>query len=136
MKLQLLSLKFSNRLLNFEIENKDWFESWVPPRPEGYHTLEGFNLALNSLLNEINNGEGLYFILTEGENIVGRFNISEICDGTPEIGYRIHQNFSGKGFAKEGVRLLIEKASEYGLSRLKAEALIENYASTSILISN
>ena len=40
-KLELLDLKDSQQLLDFEQQNRDWFEQFIPPREDNFYSSEG-----------------------------------------------------------------------------------------------
>jgi ribosomal-protein-alanine N-acetyltransferase len=66
-------------------------------------------------------------------HIVGRVNIVDIADGTGEIGYRIGEASSGRGYARSAVSAALEVAATRGLSRVTAMTTVENVASQRVL---
>lgn len=136
MKLEILTSDHFLRLFSFEIDNRDWFEQWVPPRPEGYYQWSNFERSCAARLQEISLGKGLYYLLLDEQGIIGRFNIADISGGVGDVGYRVAESRAGKGCAKAGLGLMIQEARKSGLSHLVAEALVENAASSKVLLAH
>ena len=120
-------------LFDFERRNQDWFEQWVPPRPESYHHYDSFCAQCDRLLAEMTDGSARYFLGYLGDTLVGRFNLTALTQSTADIGYRIDQTFAGRGLAFPFASLLVEEARTLGLKTLTASALKENIASTKTL---
>ena len=69
--------------------------------------------------------------------MVGRVNLTEVVDGSAELGYRIAQKAAGQGLATAAVRKVRElAAAEYGLSNLRARVKLDNPASRTVLEHN
>jgi ribosomal-protein-alanine N-acetyltransferase len=124
-----------DNLFKFEMENKDWFEQWVPPRADNYFQFTDFTRLNLNLIEEMNSGLGLFYLLLKDNIIVGRFNIADINSHFGDIGYRIAENQCAKGYGKMGLNLLVEQARFHKLKRLTASALEDNIASQRILES-
>lgn len=124
---------YFEHLFAFEIENRKWFEEWVPPRPHGYFVYEHFVDYCERLIEEMNSGEGLYYIGFDQGEIIGRFNLTFLDSDTVDIGYRVAHKHIGKGYAHRFTKMLVEAAEKAGASKIKAEALVENSASTKVL---
>lgn len=133
--LSLVALSSGNfeALFNFELENIAWFEKWVPPRPESYWDYSAFVAACEGLIREVQEGKAIYCLGMLGNEIVGRFNLSDISNGTASLGYRIAEAHAGKGLATQFAKLLLNQASKAGIKTIYAQALEENLASTAIL---
>ncbi|AJQ93380.1 GNAT family N-acetyltransferase [Gynuella sunshinyii] len=125
--------RFFDKLFDFETTNREWFEEWVPPRPHDYFIYERFVEYCERLIEEVDSGEGLYFIgLIKGE-VIGRFNLTFLESGAVDIGYRVAYKHIGKGYAYTFSKMLVEEARKVGGKRLQADALVENTASTKVL---
>lgn len=133
MKLVPLHEKDFKALFDFEVENREWFESWVPPRPDGYYEYEVFTKLSSSLVDEMNDGDGLYFLGIQSGEIIGRFNLTFTDDTTADIGYRVSGSQLGKGYGYSFGKLLLAEAKKTGVTKCVAEALLENRGSTRIL---
>ena len=78
--------------------------------------------------------EGRYFLcLTETDQIIGTFNISNIIRGhfhSAYLGYEIFHPYQGHGYMRLGLKLLLNEAfQELNLHRLEANIQPENIAS-------
>jgi ribosomal-protein-alanine N-acetyltransferase len=134
MELIPIQKRYFEKLFDFETTNREWFEEWVPPRPHDYFIYERFVEYGERLIEEIDSGEGLYFIgLVKGE-LVGRFNLTFLENGAGDIGYRVAYKHLGKGYAYGFSKMLVEEAKKVGATRLQADALVENSASTRVLM--
>jgi RimJ/RimL family protein N-acetyltransferase len=79
----------------------------------------------------------LHLLVTERGEVVGRVNLTEVADGSAELGYRIAQKATGQGLATAAVRKVRElAATEYGLTRLRARVTLDNPASRKVLEHN
>lgn len=77
----------------------------------------------------------LHVLTTDDGTIAGRVNLICITDGEAELGYRIGQEFAGRGLATEAVRQVCELArAEYGLTRLRARTTDDNAPSVAVLL--
>ena len=138
-KLELVSEKNFNDIFKFELENKEYFEKTLPPRCSGYFEKNIFFNIMNEIEEEQKNGECYMYVIRNGfGNMVGRvnfFNLSEVR--TAEIGYRIGENESGKGYASDAVeRALKIGFCEYRFKKIFAGTSPENIGSRKILEKN
>jgi len=135
---RLLRVEDTDAVLNFELENRAWFEQWVPPRPDGYFSRETLRKTNESLVNEAKIETAyMHLILGESSRIVGRINLSNIQRenfASADVGYRIAQTETGRGIARLAVGLIEGMArSDYGLGRLYGSCLATNPASSAVL---
>lgn len=121
-------------LLQFETENKSYFEQFVPPRPVGFLTELGMIEAVEALLGEMESGAGMYYLLWRGHKIVGRFNFSRCGTGVAELGYRIGANQTGKGMATLGLELALNAVKlSLARTRIVGETTPDNLASMRVM---
>jgi ribosomal-protein-alanine N-acetyltransferase len=134
--LQLLRLDHAPALLAFERENRVYFAASVPDRGDEFFAQ--FDTRLAQLLEWQAAGTDYFHLLVaEGGEVVGRVNLTEVGDGSAELGYRIAQKVAGRGLATTTVRMVREvAATEYGLSRLRARVRLDNVASRKVLEHN
>ncbi|MFF4170860.1 GNAT family N-acetyltransferase [Streptomyces sp. NPDC001744] len=120
-------------LLVFERENRDYFAASVPDRGDAYFA--GFAEHHRALLAEQETGTVRFHVLVgEGGEILGRFNLVDVADGSAELGYRVAERATGRGVATAGVREVCRLArEEYGLSRLTAVTTLDNAGSRAVL---
>ncbi|MEU8539834.1 GNAT family N-acetyltransferase [Streptomyces sp. NPDC048717] len=120
-------------LLAFERDNRAYFSAFVPDRGDAYFA--GFDARHQALLDEQESGTIAFHVLVgdDGE-IVGRFNLVDLADGSAELGYRVAEKATGRGVATAGIRELCRLArEEYGLSRLTAVTTLDNGPSRAVL---
>ena len=134
--LQLLRLDHAPALLAFERENRAYFAASVPDRGDEFFA--EFDTRYAQLLAwQAAGTDYLHLLVAEGSEVVGRVNLTEVADGTAELGYRIAQKAAGQGLATAAVRKVRElAATEYGLTRLRARVTLNNPASRKVLEHN
>jgi [ribosomal protein S5]-alanine N-acetyltransferase len=132
-ELQRLRPDHEAAVLDFERVNRAYFAESISDRDDGFY--ENFAERYREVLAEQEAGTRIFHVLVdEHETVVGRFNLSNIVDGTAEVGYRVAQRVSGRGVATSGLRSLCRIArEEYGLRTLTAVAGNENLASRRVL---
>lgn len=120
-------------LLAFERENRAFFAASVPDRGDAY--FDEFEELLRDRLAEQESGAILFHVLVAGDGeIVGRFNLVDVADGSAELGYRVAEKATGRGVATGAIRELCVRArEEYGLRRLTAATTLDNAASRAVL---
>ncbi|MFK0228338.1 GNAT family N-acetyltransferase [Streptomyces sp. NPDC090303] len=120
-------------LLLFERENRAYFAARVPDRGDAY--FDAFAERHRALLDEQETGAIVFHVLVaEGGEVIGRFNLVDVADGSAELGYRVAERAAGRGVATAGVRELCRLArEEYGLSRLTAATTLDNAGSRAVL---
>ncbi len=127
-------------IYSFEKANRDYFEKYLPPRPETYFNLDSFQNITNGLLVEQNNHEiFMHIIRNPHGDMVGRINLLTLENDkrTGELGYRIGENYSNLGYASEAVRIVLDKAFNiYGLNKIIAGTATDNFASKKVLMKN
>ncbi|MDT8862692.1 GNAT family N-acetyltransferase [Alkalihalobacillus sp. MEB130] len=140
-KLEVLTMDHAEGLLQFEVENREFFEKLVPGRGESYYDRNTFLTFLDELLVEHKKGEGMYYlILTLDGTILGRinlFNVTETPIFSAEIGYRIGEMFLRKGIASKSVNHLKDLLElTYEKIELRAKTTSHNKGSQRILEKN
>ncbi|MGI8314304.1 GNAT family N-acetyltransferase [Halobacillus mangrovi] len=137
--LETLSESDAKALYKFEMENRAFFEKWVPIRGEEYYKWEVYKTIHQSLLEEQFQGKS-YFYLIKGEDevILGRVNLIDVeaSSKTGHLGYRIGEAYSGKGLVSKALGLLLEKVRELGVNHIEAKTTTSNIASRRILEKN
>ncbi len=118
--LETLSSQDCDDLLQFELENKAYFEQFVPPRKEGLLTDAGMARAVDILIGEMIAGSGAYYLLWQGDAVIGRFNFTLVGENVADLGYRLAQNQTGRGVATYGLGLALDEMK----SRLKPTKII------------
>ncbi len=138
--LHLLQTSDARELLEFEVDNRDWFEMSVPPREESFYSLSGVEKQIASFLAEYESDEMIPMLIKDEQGIIcGRINVRDIDEHGErgergELGYRVGHSFSSKGIASNAVRkLLIYLAEQSSLKYVDAYALGGNVGSNKIL---
>ncbi|WP_329118901.1 GNAT family N-acetyltransferase [Streptomyces sp. NBC_01465] len=132
-RLELLRLDHASPLLAFEQENRAYFAALIPDRGDDYFA--HFDARHSDLLAEQETGTVLFHLLVadDGE-VLGRFNLFDVADGSAELGYRVAERAAGKGIASAAVRDMCARAAqEYGLTTLRARTTLDNPASRAVL---
>ena len=74
----------------------------------------------------------VFGIFLDGK-LIGLLNDTEICGKTIEIGYALHPNYHGKGFATEALGAAIPYLFAEGFDQILAGAFETNTASTRVM---
>lgn len=139
--IELIHLDNIKDVFDFEVENKEFFERTLPPRPEGYFNFNEFKNIMIEILEEQSRGECYMHIIRDQSGcVVGRINfhsVEGISHQEAELGYRIGELDQGKGYASEAVKLAAEKVfSDYGIKTIKAGTSTKNGGSQRVLEKN
>ena len=138
MNLSLVDLSDARALLEFECQNKDWFDQFIPPREPNFYSMNGVKQHIRELLLDYHSHEMLPMLIKDSGQIVGRLNVFEIeyDKGSAQLGYRVGQEYVNKGIANWAVSTIIDQLSDMGIVRLFAHASPENPASCRVLEKN
>jgi len=137
MQFELLSKHHLQQLLNFELENRSWFESLIEPRDDDFYSEQGVCQHIDIELDKVNSGSSFCGLLIKGNEIVARANIRDICVNKAMVGYRVSKNYTSQGYASFCLASLINIArKEFGVKALEAKVLENNPASKHILLKH
>jgi ribosomal-protein-alanine N-acetyltransferase len=133
-QLQPVSREYEAAILAFEKSNRDYFAKSINDRGDAF--FEHFSEQFGELVAEQEAGTGAFYVLVdESDEVLGRFNLYDISNGTASVGYRLAERMSGQGVATSGLRSLCRIAREkLGLSNLTAVTSSENVASQRVLL--
>ncbi|MFM2607434.1 GNAT family N-acetyltransferase [Vibrio chagasii] len=135
--LHLLHPSDVSALLEFEVENRQWFEQFVPARKDRFYSNAGVAEQVTSFLTAYDNGEMIPMLIKDANGtIFGRINVRDIDQNTEggELGYRVGHAFGSKGVASNAVRKLLIYLTEHSsLKYVDAYALVGNVGSNKIL---
>lgn len=137
--LELLCVDDAEQLLEFEENNKDWFDQFIPPRESDFYCLQGVTEHIQEFLLDYKCHQLLPFLIKNNEQeIIGRMNFTSLNSrkGTAHVGYRVGKAFTSKGVATGALALAKVKLKEEGFKRLFAYAEQSNTASQRVLTSN
>jgi RimJ/RimL family protein N-acetyltransferase len=132
-KLQRLRPDHEAAVLDFELENREYFAEFIGDRGDDF--FDRFPAHHRALLAQQEAGDGQFHVLVDEDGtIVGRFNLYDIAGGMAVVGYRVAQRASGRGVATSGLQELCRLATdEYGLRTLRAKTSNVNVASQRVL---
>ncbi|QKG85531.1 GNAT family N-acetyltransferase [Kroppenstedtia pulmonis] len=138
--LKRLGIEDARALFAFELDNKSYFEKFVPPRGREYDHFEAFLHHLKSLLTEQTQGRCYFYLIKDQhDSILGRMNVVDIeeSQGIGHLGYRVGKLHAGKGIASGALKQLLDHISEEGvIKQLHAKTTTTNIASQRVLEKN
>lgn len=136
---RILSAGDAPEILGFYTENRDFFEKYEPDKPSNFYTEEyQTTVAKLEFENFLRGRSARFFIFRKSQPgiIIGSVSFSNIVRGSflcGTIGYKIHKNHLGLGYATEAVCFLSDiLLSEGGLHRIEAYIHPENKASIAL----
>ena len=132
-ELQRLHADHASQVLAFELENRDYFASFISDRGDDFYAQ--FTERHSATLAEQEAGIGAFYVLVAGDgSVLGRFNLVFAGDGTAHLGYRVARHVAGRGVATAAVQGLCGlAATRYGLHTIWAATSSENIASQRVL---
>ncbi|OEF91776.1 GNAT family N-acetyltransferase [Vibrio splendidus] len=135
--LHLLHSNDVSALLEFEVENREWFEQFVPAREDSFYSNAGVAEQVTSFLTEYGNGEMIPMLIKDANGtICGRINVRDIDQNAEsgELGYRVGHTFGSKGIASNAVKqFLLYLKEQTNLKYVDAYALVGNIGSNKTL---
>ncbi|GHA04356.1 hypothetical protein GCM10008090_12130 [Arenicella chitinivorans] len=137
MQFEALSQEHVALLLQFESQNRDYFEQFIAPRPAGFYTEAGVQAHIQSALAQSGERGRQFYVAIKEHHIIARANLKRIVDDHyAEIGYRVSERAAGSGVASACVAFLVETARNSGLQTLSAIVMSNNRASERVLRKN
>jgi ribosomal-protein-alanine N-acetyltransferase len=116
--------------------NREHLEPWEPDREESFFTHDGQVAAVAGQLAAVRNGLVASWVLTVGQQVVGRVNLNNIVMGvlrSASVGYWVDAEHLGRGLASGAVEFACAQAQGRGLHRVDAGTLLHNEASQRVL---
>ncbi|MGR9049648.1 GNAT family N-acetyltransferase [Halobacillus faecis] len=134
-----LRLDDAEAVLNFEKENRSYFEKMVPSRGDHYYNFDHFMMRHKELLDEQRQKSAYFYLIkrTNGE-ILGRINLVDI-DKTQHsgyIGYRVGEKHTGQGVACRALHILMDHLCKDGFTEIFAKTTNHNIGSQKVLEKN
>ena len=131
------------------IKDTPRYENGFENKYYGFSYQDFMNLALPKMINsskgiDLPNGyvPQTYYFLWNDDNIIGLFKIRHyltetLRNGGGHIGYGIHKDYRGKGYASKGLALAIEKAKDIiKEDEIYLSVHIDNPASLKVQLNN
>lgn len=134
-----LEVSDAEAMLELQIRNKEFFQTYTPIRIEGFYTIAGQIKAIeaNILQSENDSRYSFGIFLNETDELIGNVALSEILRGPLQscyIGYYLDQQQNGKGYMTEAVMLAVDFAFKHlELHRIEAGVMPHNIRSMKVL---
>jgi ribosomal-protein-alanine N-acetyltransferase len=117
-------------------ENEKHLAPWEPIRADSFFTEAGQEDTIRSRLADNAAGRGASWVVTLGERIVGRVDLSNVARGpfqSCSIGYWIGREHTGRGLATMAVNAACDHARSCGLHRVEGATIESNTPSQRVL---
>jgi len=131
-----LSEKHLDLLFQFELANREWFESMISPREDDFYTMAGIKMHIFDSVINMQLGTHYSGVLMQNDQIVARGNLKDISVKMykASVGYRVAEHYTGNGCASYCLTELQRIAGDvYLLKELEALVLDNNPASKAVL---
>lgn len=134
-----LDIQDAQALLELEVNNQEFYQTFSPEREEDFLTLE-YQTDLIRRSMEQREADKRYsygiFLKTSGQ-MIGNIGLSFVVRGPLQscmAGYSLDRGHNGKGYTTEAVRLIVDYAfRELQFHRITAEASPQNIGSVRVL---
>ncbi|MGF9963923.1 GNAT family N-acetyltransferase [Bacillus rhizoplanae] len=129
----------AEKLLDLELKNRDFFQTYTPLRECDFYTLEGQldRIRKNKEKKDLDELYSFGIYVIETEELIGNITLTEVLRGPLQscyIGYYLDKNHNGEGYMTEAVRLVVSYAfNELKLHRLEAGVMPHNIGSIKVL---
>ena len=136
LQFETLSDKHLDLLFQFELENRNWFESLISSRGNDFYTYSGVKSHISDSVLKTILGKQYSAVLIVDDIIVARGNLKDICteNNSCTIGFRVAEKYAGKGYASHCLSELIRIANNsYLINKLEAQVLDNNPTSIAVL---
>lgn len=140
MKIRILQATDIPALMQFELDNRAWFEQFIYGRGDAFYTRQGIVQHVEECLNHLK--AGLMYpalILDDGDAMIGRINLRHIDKekSRADLGYRLASRAAGRGLATVAVQQILQHArNELSLAQIDAYVTVDNPASSRVLSKN
>lgn len=141
--LRLVHIDEAEKLLNFELRNRDQFESVSGTRHPEFYTLESRKKMIERSISAYANQSMIRFgiYLLDDETLVGSIALNDVLWSpallSTYLGYMIDQDYQNKGYATEAIQAMCTYAFEtLHLHRIEAGVMPSNRASIKVLEKN
>lgn len=118
------------------LSNRQWLRPWEATNPHGPTSFD-FKAQVRGLLRQLDQQEGLPFVIVYQGEVVGQLNVANILYGSVSscvIGYWVIPEVAGKGITPTAVALAMDHMfNEVGLHRVEIDIRPENKASLRVV---
>ena len=140
LSIQAATLADAPELLQFELENRGFFERWLAGRGEDFYRLAVVEHMLKKAEIDWLAGRSYQYLIRLDGQIMGRINLIDVKRGSLNqacVGFRIGERFVRRGIASEALEFaLFEAFTVHHLWRIEALARPDNTASLKALQKN
>lgn len=122
------TLAYADALLAFELDNRAFFEQWIASRGDAFYALEHVVAHLTAAEQDRQADRSYMYLVFAGATLVGRVNLRGVERQQfhrAVLGYRVGEQHTGRGFATEGVRLVLREACR-PLQLRRVEAVVRD----------
>jgi ribosomal-protein-alanine N-acetyltransferase len=134
--LRIIKARDAKTVERLVLSNRTWLKPWEATNPHGPTSFD-FKSQIRGLLRQLENDEGLPFLILYKGEIVGQLNVANILHGSVSscvIGYWIIPELAGKGITPTAVALAMDYAFKVvGLHRVEIDIRPENEASVRVV---
>ena len=134
--LRIIKPRDAKTLERLVLSNRTWLKPWEATNPHGPTSFD-FKSQIRGLLRQLENDEGLPFLILYRGEIVGQLNVANILHGSVSscvIGYWIIPEVAGKGITPTAVALAMDYVFKVvGLHRVEIDIRPENEASVRVV---
>jgi ribosomal-protein-alanine N-acetyltransferase len=134
--LRIIKARDAKTVERLVLSNRAWLKPWEATNPHGPTSFD-FKSQIRGLLRQLENDEGLPFLILYKGEIVGQLNVANILHGSVSscvIGYWIIPEVAGKGVTPTAVALAMDYVFKVvGLHRVEIDIRPENEASVRVV---
>jgi ribosomal-protein-alanine N-acetyltransferase len=137
--IRFLNVEDAVAMLNFQLQNREFFEQFSMERNDEFYTLEGMTKRLEMLKENAKQDYDYYFGIfsNEGDHLIGTINLFSVIRGAIQsafVGYFLDKKQNGKGYTTEALKLIVQYAfDELKLHRVEAGVMPHNLGSIRVL---
>lgn len=137
--LRYFDLSDVDALLDLNMRNMDFFKKYSPTQPDNFYTydfhLEHIKKSIQQQENDQRYGFGIF--LKGSDKLIGNIMLGDVMRGPFQsciLGYSLDQQYNGKGYTSEAVRLVVDFAfNELKLYRIEAGVMPTNTGSIRVM---
>lgn len=134
--LRILRMKDAKQLEKLILGNREWLRPWEATNPYGPSSFD-IKAQARGLLKQMDNDEGLPFVIEYDGIVVGQLNVANILWGSVSsavIGYWLAPEVAGRSVAPTAVALVMDYLfNVVGLHRIEIDIRPENKSSLRVV---
>ena len=136
MNFRLIQKSDVDKLFQFELENRPWFEKHIAARDENFYSKFKIEKHIVTCYSNYQAQKMYPAIIELDSEIIARVNLRNISLNakSADLGYRVAEGSSGKGVASKSVGAILNIAKqELGLEIISSYVTTKNLASQKVL---